>query len=261
MVKLEGATSAKALVITNNLAEMLLQQKRPSEAEPLLVSILDAGDVEGMEVSRLSVMGNLGQVYVQLGKHAEAEPLFRQVYAERVEKLGPRHADTLTAGNNLGAALRTQKKLDEAEPLYKEVLAFRQETLGKEHLSTLDSCNNYAVLLSEMRTFNEALPFLLQALSGYRAQLGDAHPNVVPLVINTAQVLFMTTAEGMDADESKAHGISELRAVLDACVTKLGETSQQAKMLAKTLIKLLRSRKLDSDEDDAAQLASKFGLE
>ena len=274
LTKAQGEYHSNCLVTKNNLADLYIQQGRQDEAEPLLQSVIThahdaAGKGGALSLSAvLSVMNNLATIYVQKGEHTKSEPLLRRVYDDRVERLGERHADTLTAINNLGSALRAQGKLAETEPLYRQALAARRETLGDTHASTLSSCNNLAVLLSEMKNYPEALPLLLEAYAGYKSQLGLCHPSTVQLVRNLSQVLFVCQTDGQTVDESKQRGVGLTREVLEA-VTKAStdeyapaearaKHTKDSKLLAMHLLKLLRNV---GDQEAIASHCEQFGLE
>ena len=75
----------------------------------------------------LTTMGNLAFTLRKLGKHAEAEAMFRELLAAEREVHGPRHPHTLTAMGNLALTLRKLGKHAEAEAMLREALAARRE--------------------------------------------------------------------------------------------------------------------------------------
>ena len=66
------------------------------------------------------MMANLAITLGELGKHAEAEAMEREVLAARREVLGPRHPDTLATMGNLADTLRALGKHAEAEAIERE---------------------------------------------------------------------------------------------------------------------------------------------
>merc|ERR1712217_432207 len=106
-----------------------------------------------------------------MGKHHEAEPLFRHALEGREVTLGPTHPDTLTSLNNLAMLLKAKGQHQEAEPLLRRTLEGCEATLGPTHPGTLTSLNNLAILLKAMGKAQEA-ESLLQTFG----QIGLAEP-------------------------------------------------------------------------------------
>ncbi|KAI5924609.1 Tetratricopeptide repeat-domain-containing protein [Camillea tinctor] len=82
-------------------------------------------------------MSNLALIYINQGRHIEAEQLGRQVVEARYRVLRKEHPDTLTSINNLAQVLVSQGKYEEAEQMHRQTLELRERVLGKEHLHTL----------------------------------------------------------------------------------------------------------------------------
>ncbi len=82
-------------------------------------------------------MSNLGTLYKQQGKYAEAEVLYTEGLAAKRRQLGDDHPDTLTSMRNLGGLYQDQGKYAEAEAMYTETLAARRKQLGEDHQYTL----------------------------------------------------------------------------------------------------------------------------
>jgi tetratricopeptide (TPR) repeat protein len=66
-------------------------------------------------ISTLATVNNLGGLYRNQGKLAEAEQMYVRALAEYEKALGPNHISTLNTVNNLGVLYRDQGKLTEAE--------------------------------------------------------------------------------------------------------------------------------------------------
>ena len=56
----------------------------------------------------LTSINNMASMLLDLGKLAEAEPLFREALAGRRETLGDKHPSTLTSINNMAGLLGAQ---------------------------------------------------------------------------------------------------------------------------------------------------------
>ena len=116
----------------------------------------------------LRCMNNLAGLLVEQGRHAEAEPLYREALRARRESLPREHEDTLGSLNNLSNLLKLQGKRAEAEPLMAEALAGKRKTLGDAHPGTLRSLSNLAILQMEQGELAEADSNFLEALAGFR---------------------------------------------------------------------------------------------
>ena len=81
-----------------------------------------------------------------MGRHAEAEPLYKQAMEIRRTALGERHPDYATSLNNLAELYRAMGRHAEAEPLYKQALEIRRTALGERHPDYATSLNNLAGL-------------------------------------------------------------------------------------------------------------------
>jgi TolA-binding protein len=116
---------------------------------------------------------------MELGRYADAAPLFRQVLEERRAKLGPRHPDTVMSMSMVAAVLRARRHPEEAEPVLRQVLQIRRETLEPDHPDTLTSLSELGFVLYELRKYAEAEDLLKQAVAGRRARLGADDPDTL----------------------------------------------------------------------------------
>jgi len=91
-------------------------------------------------------LNNLGEVYRNLGRFDEAEPLYHQALAIDEQTIGPEHPDTAIDLNNLATLYYNQGRYDEAEPLYRRALAIYEKVRGPGHPETAANLNNLAVL-------------------------------------------------------------------------------------------------------------------
>src|SRR5256885_10434442 len=79
--------------------------------------------------STLATVNNLGNLYRDQGKLAEAEQMYVRALAGREKALGPDHTSTLTTVHNLGNLYRDQGTLAEPEQMYLRALAGRKKRL------------------------------------------------------------------------------------------------------------------------------------
>ena len=84
-----------------------------------------------------------------MGRHDEAEPLFRQALEIHEKTIGTAHPGYAIDLNNLGQLLRAMGQFDEAEPLYVEALGILRAKLGPDHPNTKKAEAYYAAFLAE----------------------------------------------------------------------------------------------------------------
>ena len=137
----------------------------------------------------LSSINDLGQLLLDEGDLAAAEPLCREALERRRETLGDRHPDTLSSINDLGQLLLDEGDRAAAEPLFCEALKARRETLGIRHPSTLNSTNTLGNLLKAKGELSAAEPLLRKTLEVYRETLGSRHPVTLVAMNNLGQLL------------------------------------------------------------------------
>jgi len=121
----------------------------------------------------------MGTLLGVMGKHEEAEPLFRAALEGKMAALGPTHVETLASMDDLGMSLHVIGKYEEAETLFRGALEGREETLGPTHTGTLESVNNLAGLMNAIGKHEEAEVLYRCALIRRAATLGSIHPDTL----------------------------------------------------------------------------------
>jgi tetratricopeptide (TPR) repeat protein len=118
----------------------------------------------------------LAFTFSKQGKHAQAEPLFRQALEAFRRSLGEKHPGTLVPMHNVASILEKQGKADEAVVIYRKVVALAEKVLPPGHLNTAlfrTALGNCLITLAE---YEEAEQHLLAAYNVIKASLGDDHP-------------------------------------------------------------------------------------
>ncbi|APA15328.1 hypothetical protein sscle_14g100980 [Sclerotinia sclerotiorum 1980 UF-70] len=121
---------------------------------------------------------NLGDLYRDQGKLAEAEMMYLRALEGREKALGPDHTSTLQTVNNLGILYRNQGKLAEAEMMYLRALEGYENALGLElassYLPALNTMFNFGDLFSQTDRKDMARAMYNRALSGYTTVQGPS---------------------------------------------------------------------------------------
>jgi serine/threonine protein kinase/tetratricopeptide (TPR) repeat protein len=142
-------------------------------------------------------LNDLGAVFLDQGKLAETEKLFRQALAMRRNVLTNGHPDIATSLNNLGAVLFNEGKLDESERLHREALAMWQKLYGKEHEVVATSMHNLGNVLYARNQNREAEAMFREVEAMRRKLFGDLNLDLATTIANLGSVLL---AEGRYAE-------------------------------------------------------------
>lgn len=163
----------------------------------------------------LTSASNLAGLYLELGRHAEAESLHHRALDARERALGAEHPDTLTSVNNLATLYESQGRYDEAEPLLKRALAGYEHALGVEHPNTLTGVNNLSALYRAQGRYAEAEPLYRRAVGAKERVLGADHPDTL-VSINNLAGLYQAQKRYAEAEPLYRRTLAERERVLGA---------------------------------------------
>jgi tetratricopeptide (TPR) repeat protein len=121
----------------------------------------------------------LAQDYWDLGRTAEAIPLFEETLRLRSNRLGPDHRDTLVTRNDLAVAYLATGRTAEAIALHEETLRLRSTKHGVSHRLTLVSRENLAAAYRAAGRTDEAIALDEQTLRMRESNLGSDHPDTL----------------------------------------------------------------------------------
>jgi eukaryotic-like serine/threonine-protein kinase len=110
------------------------------------------------------ILNNLGRLYRQAGRLAEAEQAHLSAIDYRTREFGAEAFATLEAINDLAGLYRQMQRLDDAEKMYRKIIVAYQHVYGAEHASTATAINNLAKVLSNKGQEREAVTLYRQAL-------------------------------------------------------------------------------------------------
>jgi tetratricopeptide (TPR) repeat protein len=127
----------------------------------------------------LSACSSLAAAYADVGRVAEAIPLFERTLTERERLLGPDDPDTILSRNDLAHAYREAGRVADAVPLVEQTLAARERQFGADHPSTLTSRNNLASAYRATGRPAEAIPLFEKNVATCERLFGAEHPKTV----------------------------------------------------------------------------------
>jgi tetratricopeptide (TPR) repeat protein len=122
--------------------------------------------------STLDTVNNLGILYANQGKLAEAEQMYERALRGFEKAWGAKHTATLDTVNSLGVLYANQGKLADAERMCQRALRGKEKAWGPEHKSTLRTVNNLGFLYKQqcyvaakLLTFGIVLAYVKQLAS------------------------------------------------------------------------------------------------
>jgi tetratricopeptide (TPR) repeat protein len=127
---------------------------------------------------------SLGDLFVDQGKLAEAEQMYRRALQGKEKAWGPDYTSTLDTVNNLGNLYRTQGRLVKAEQMYQRALQGKEKAWGPDHTSTLNTVNNLGLLYANQGKLAEAEQMYQRALQGKEKAWGPEHTSTLDTVDN-----------------------------------------------------------------------------
>ncbi|KAA6408178.1 MAG: Kinesin light chain [Lasallia pustulata] len=147
----------------------------------------------------LNAVHNLGNLYADQGKMAEAEAMYRRALEGKEKAWGPEHTSTMDTVNNLGVLYKDQGKMAEAEAMYRRALECREKAWGPKHTSTLDTVNNLGILYADQGKMAEAEAMYRRALKGYEKAWGPEYTSTLDTV-NNLGILYADQGKMAEAE-------------------------------------------------------------
>jgi CHAT domain-containing protein/Tfp pilus assembly protein PilF len=168
-----------------------------SEAIPLAEAML-ANLEKGAPTKDLAgAINNLAQLYGDVGRDAEAEPMFKRALAIMEKVVGLDSVDIAVELNNLAALYQRQQRYAEAEPLFKRALALSERSLPPNHPDLGRALNNLATCYEKQDRHAESEALTRRTLALYEKVAGPESPAAATLLNNLGQIV---KAEGRHAD-------------------------------------------------------------
>ncbi|KAL8827649.1 MAG: hypothetical protein Q9191_003062 [Dirinaria sp. TL-2023a] len=125
----------------------LLEQRLLPHVDRCIQQINDLEEPHRLESAEaVDAFGNLGLLYKDQSKHAEAEKMYQRALNGYEKAWGSDHTSTLGTVNNLGVLYTDQGKHAEAEKMYRRALDGYMNARGSNHLNTRLIARNLALL-------------------------------------------------------------------------------------------------------------------
>ncbi|HET8947495.1 MAG TPA: serine/threonine-protein kinase, partial [Candidatus Polarisedimenticolia bacterium] len=166
-----------------------------------------AGSIEGPLSAEPALQAELaeiiGEVYVNLGLDARAEPLFRKAVQIRKRDLGSGHVDTLDSMRHLTNAVSGQFRFAEAEKLNAEALDISTRVLGPEDPLTISCRSDRAGIVYREGRYADAERLYAETLDLQKRVLGPEDEDTLASTDNLAVVY---QSQGRDAEAERLFG-------------------------------------------------------
>jgi tetratricopeptide (TPR) repeat protein len=147
------------------------------------------------------LMNQVGLLYGEQTRFAEAEALLRRALAIAEASFGADHPDVARDLNNLALLLKDTNRLGEAEPLMRRALAIDEASFGADHPKVAIRLNNLALLLQATNRLGEAEPLMRRHVEIFH-QFGLKHGHSHPLFrAGLANYRGLLEAMGLSAEE------------------------------------------------------------
>ncbi len=182
----DGPNSPRTRSARYSLAAVLRQRAAYDEACQILNDLLSTRTAGDPPLFASRVREELALCYRAMGKQEEARLMLEDVVAERKQKLGPDHIDTLRATRSLARAYRDLGRIEQATKLLEQVVPAFETELGPAHPETIDATNDLAGLYRQVGRLDEAIRLFEHCLQQVRARAGDDHPDTLALLNNLA---------------------------------------------------------------------------
>ncbi len=175
-----GSEHRRTLQRIGNYALCLAQNGRPEQALPLCETVCEArARMLGDDPETATAWANLGEVFEQLERPADAEPAYREALRLRLQLLGPDHPKTLVSLNRVGLTLDHLTRPADAIRFHFAATRGCERTWGEFDEETLNCRSCLGISLRDTGLFREAADELHRVLVGRRVLLGDVHDDTL----------------------------------------------------------------------------------
>jgi tetratricopeptide (TPR) repeat protein/tRNA A-37 threonylcarbamoyl transferase component Bud32 len=155
-------------------------------------------------------INNLALVLDNMGRYAEAEPLFRELVERDRRDFGEDHPYFATTLNNLGMLLNSMGKYEEAKAMVTRGLEIRREILGPDHPEVATSLNNLGLTAEARGDYAECARWVREAITVHQKRLAPGHPDLATSHSNLGWCL-MRAGDLDGAEAALTHAVEVFR--------------------------------------------------
>jgi CHAT domain-containing protein/tetratricopeptide (TPR) repeat protein len=197
-----GRQHPEVVSTLTDLADLYRAQGRTTEAEALLkvAPVIQGKTIEpANEAIEADQLNKRAMVLFQVGRYAEAEPLWTRALTIVEKMFGSGHPDVATALHNLALVQDRQGRYAQAEPLLKRALAIQEKALGRDHAFSGHILHTLANVYNAQGRYADAESHYKQGLAIREKTLGTDHPDIAENLTNLAD-LYRSQARYWEAE-------------------------------------------------------------
>jgi CHAT domain-containing protein len=131
----------------------------------------------------------LGQLYLDLGRVAEADLAFERARAGATPSGYRGAVQRFLLANSMALSLRMQGQVDQAKQRFSDLVAAARNEIGERHPITLMLQNNLAFTSDMLGQLAQALTLYREVYENRRLALGEGHPHALTSANNLAWAL------------------------------------------------------------------------
>ena len=194
----EALKEALKAATVNQFIQGMLRSVDPGEALGREVTVRYVLDEAAREVTEgaladqpeveAAIRATLGETYLALGLHDDAEPHLQAAYAVRTELLGADNRETLRSARALASLLRAKGRFAAAETLLRQTAETQTRVLGEEHADTLATMTELALSLWGPERYAEAEAIHRKVLAILRRVRGEDHVDTLTSLVYVGAV-------------------------------------------------------------------------
>jgi len=191
------------------LAAAYSEDRRPGEAEPLLMMAADTASREfpQSDPRYASACNNLGLIYKAMGRPADSAIWFERALKAGEIAYGADHPWIASAALGLGVAYAELKDPAKAEAYFKQAIAIGSRRLGPDHLLVAAALFDLGILYAKERRFGDAGAVLQQAVAIRLQKLEADNP-----AVREAQAILAWVQRASAEQEEKPEGAQKVSA-------------------------------------------------
>ena len=194
LTRTRGAEDRQTLESALDLVRTQRERGEYAAAEQRVEALLPAVDrLDDGGKLKIDMLDMQATVLTDLGRYAEAEPIFRDVIERETQLWGAEDSQTLDSMNSYAIMYLESHRYAEGAKILAAMLPVDEKLYGPDHAVTLNVVSNLAGALRQQGTpekIAESGPYYRRSFEGVRKKFGDKHMNTIIATHNYANYLL-----------------------------------------------------------------------
>jgi serine/threonine protein kinase len=234
-------------------------------AERILSEFGDQPDVQA------AMLGEVAQVYANLGRLARSEQLLRQALALREDLYGPNSLEVSESLSRLGQVLAMEGRREEAIDYLRRSVEIRTDALPTPDSLLAETRVSLAWQIRSQGHYEDAGHLFAEALETQRALFGDYSPVVASTLFglasarhdggrfDEAEELFKRALARFDTSQGRPHPGAATASLHVGMIRRIRQQHTAAEPLLESAV-AMRSALYDADHPDVIEAKSEWGV-